>query len=112
MVLTQVIMAYLNHMFKPPGTSVGQLVGQGSAAADRPSRAPPMLGAMATAAHTAGAASDRALREGAGVVDRSETGKLALTGAQAKELLNGQVSNDVEALVRGAGCYATLLTNK
>jgi folate-binding protein YgfZ len=67
---------------------------------------------MATAAHTAGSASDRALRKGAGVVDRSETGKLALTGAQAKELLNGQVSNDVEALEAGAGCYATLLTNK
>jgi folate-binding protein YgfZ len=54
----------------------------------------------------------RALTEGAGVVDRSETGKLALTGAQAKELLNGQVSNDVEALTPGRGCYAALLTNK
>jgi len=27
-------------------------------------------------------------------------------------LLNGQVSNDVEALAPGTGCYATLLTNK
>src|SRR5215211_9445116 len=54
----------------------------------------------------------RALTQGAGVVDRSELGKLALTGPQAKELLNGQVSNDVEALEPGTGCYATLLTNK
>jgi folate-binding protein YgfZ len=54
----------------------------------------------------------RALTEGAGVVDRSELGKLALTGGQAAELINGQVSNDVEALVPGTGCYATLLTTK
>jgi folate-binding protein YgfZ len=54
----------------------------------------------------------RALTEGAALVDRSELGKLALTGSQAAELLNGQVSNDVEALAPGAGCYATLLTNK
>jgi tRNA-modifying protein YgfZ len=54
----------------------------------------------------------RALTERAGVLDRSELGKLALTGTQAAELLNGQVSNDVEALAPGTGCYATLLTNK
>src|SRR4051812_9538 len=54
----------------------------------------------------------RALTGGAGVLDRSALGKLALTGAQAKEMLNGQVSNDVEALVPGTGCYAALLTNK
>src|SRR4051795_3793953 len=54
----------------------------------------------------------RALTAGAGVVDRSELGKLALTGAQAAEMLNGQVSNDVEALGPGTGCYAALLTNK
>src|SRR5690349_9752242 len=79
---------------------------------DRAAAPPPILGSMTTAAHTAGSSSDRALREGAGIVDRSQTGKLALTGAQAKELLNGQVSNDIEALAAGAGCYATLLTNK
>src|SRR5918911_971020 len=54
----------------------------------------------------------RALTQGAGLVDRSELGKLALTGAEAKQLLNGQVSNDVEALEPGTGCYAALLTNK
>src|SRR4051794_28412500 len=54
----------------------------------------------------------RALTEHAGLVDRSELGKLALTGGQAAEMLNGQVSNDVEALAPGTGCYAALLTNK
>src|SRR3954449_2782119 len=54
----------------------------------------------------------RALTQRAGVVDRSELGKLALTGGHAAEMLNGQVSNDVEALAPGTGCYAALLTNK
>jgi folate-binding protein YgfZ len=57
-------------------------------------------------------ASYRAMHAGAGVLDRSEVGKLVLTGPQAAEMLNGQVSNDVEALVPGSGCYAALLTNK
>jgi tRNA-modifying protein YgfZ len=58
------------------------------------------------------AAADRLLTEEVGLVDRSERGKLALTGAQAKELLSGQVTNDIEALTPGSGCYAALLTNK
>jgi folate-binding protein YgfZ len=49
---------------------------------------------------------------GCGVLDRSEQGKLALSGPGAKEFLQGQVSNDVLALSSGAGCYATLLTPK
>src|SRR3954454_11255995 len=68
-------------------------------------------GRVAAIAETQDAAY-RALTAGAGLVDRSELGKLALTGGQAAELLNGQVSNDVEALVPGTGCYATLLTTK
>jgi folate-binding protein YgfZ len=58
------------------------------------------------------AADYEALTSGAGLLDRSERGKLALTGAGAKEFLNGQVSNDVEALTPGRGCYATFLTHK
>src|SRR5690348_16981718 len=54
----------------------------------------------------------RALVDACGVLDRSERGKLALTGAEAKSFLQGQVSNDVEALSPGAGCYATFLTPK
>lgn len=53
-----------------------------------------------------------ALTEGCGLVDRSERGKLAFAGDQAAEFLNGQVTNDVEALAPGTGCYAALLTNK
>jgi tRNA-modifying protein YgfZ len=55
---------------------------------------------------------DRLLTEDVGLVDRSERGKLALTGSDAKTFLNGQVTNDVEALEPGAGVYAALLTNK
>jgi folate-binding protein YgfZ len=46
------------------------------------------------------------------LVDRSERGKLALTGAEAKEFLQGQVTNDVERLTEGTGCYAAFLTHK
>ncbi len=53
-----------------------------------------------------------ALTTGCALVDRSERGKLALTGPEAAGLLSGQVTNDVEALAEGHGCYAALLTNK
>jgi folate-binding protein YgfZ len=49
---------------------------------------------------------------GAGLADRSEQGKLAFSGADAAEFLNGQVTNDVEALTPGTGCYGALLTPK
>jgi len=52
------------------------------------------------------------LQHGCGLVDRSEAGKLALTGADARSFLAGQVTNDTEALVPGAGCYAAFLTPK
>jgi folate-binding protein YgfZ len=47
-----------------------------------------------------------------GLIDRSERGKLALTGSDAKRFLQGQVTNDVEALTPGTGCYAAFLTPK
>jgi len=53
-----------------------------------------------------------ALREGCGLVDRSERGKLAVTGGEAKAFLQGQVTNDVEALAPGRGLYAAFLTHK
>src|SRR3954471_2824179 len=53
-----------------------------------------------------------AMTEAVALVDRSESGKLALTGPDAKAFLNGQVSNEIEALAPGGGCYATLLTHK
>jgi tRNA-modifying protein YgfZ len=54
----------------------------------------------------------RAIREACGLLDRSERGKLALTGSGATTFLQGQVTNDVEALTPGGGCYAAVLTNK
>jgi tRNA-modifying protein YgfZ len=54
----------------------------------------------------------QAVHDSVGLVDRSERGKLALTGGQAKEFLNGQVTNDIEALEPGTGCYAAFLTHK
>jgi folate-binding protein YgfZ len=46
------------------------------------------------------------------IVDRSERGKLALTGPEAKAFLHGQVTNDIEGLEPGSGCYAAFLTHK
>jgi folate-binding protein YgfZ len=54
----------------------------------------------------------RAMTEGCAVVDRSERGKLALTGVEAKDFMQGQVTNDVEGLEPGSGCYAAFLTHK
>src|SRR5437660_256086 len=54
----------------------------------------------------------RAITEGCGLVDRSKRGKLALTGTGAEEFLQGQVTNDVESLAPGNGCYAAFLTPK
>jgi folate-binding protein YgfZ len=54
----------------------------------------------------------RALTDGCGLIDRSERGKLALTGTERKSFLAGQVTNDIENLQAGAGCYAAFLTHK
>src|SRR3954468_6874777 len=58
------------------------------------------------------AADYRTLTEQVGLVDRSERGKLALTGGEAKEFLHGQVSQDIESLTPGHGAYAAFLTHK
>jgi folate-binding protein YgfZ len=52
------------------------------------------------------------LTEQCGIVDRSERGKLALTGSGAVEFLNGQVTNELVGLSPGEGCYAAFLTHK
>jgi folate-binding protein YgfZ len=49
---------------------------------------------------------------GCGLFDRSERGKLALSGAGAVEFLNGQVTNELLTLNPGEGCYAAFLTHK
>jgi len=52
----------------------------------------------------------RALREGAGLIDRSDRGRLLLTGADRRTYLQGLLSNDIASLITGTGCYATYLT--
>jgi folate-binding protein YgfZ len=54
----------------------------------------------------------RQLREECGLLDRSNRGKLLLNGADAAEFLQGQLTNDIEALAPGEGCYAALLDRK
>jgi tRNA-modifying protein YgfZ len=54
----------------------------------------------------------RTIREGAGLLDRSERGKLLVRGADAADYLQGQVTNDVEGLAPDQGCYAALLDRK
>ena len=52
----------------------------------------------------------RALREGAGLIDRSDRGRLLLTGADRRAYLQGLLTNDIAALTAGTGCYAAYLT--
>src|ERR1700722_6259149 len=71
-----------------------------------------ILGVVAATDTTALAAEYATLTDGCGLVDRSERGKLALTGAGAVEFLNGQVTNELVDLKAGEGCYAAFLTHK
>jgi tRNA-modifying protein YgfZ len=50
------------------------------------------------------------VRSGAGLVDRSYAGRLLITGADRRSYLQGLLTNDIEALTPGTGCYAALLT--
>ena len=52
------------------------------------------------------------LTEDAGLLERTGRTVIELGGAEAAEFLQGQVTNDVEALAVGEGCYAALLDHK
>jgi folate-binding protein YgfZ len=52
------------------------------------------------------------LRDRAGLVAHPDHTVIELNGAEAAEFLQGQVTNDVEALAPGTGCYAALLDHK
>ena len=52
------------------------------------------------------------LTETAGLVKRGGRAVILLEGGEAAEFLQGQVTNDVEGLASGAGCYAALLNHK
>jgi folate-binding protein YgfZ len=54
----------------------------------------------------------RLLREEAGQLRRGELAVLGVTGSEGAEFLQGQLTNDIEALEPGAGCYAALLDRK
>jgi len=54
----------------------------------------------------------RQLREECGLLDRSDRGKLMISGSEAAEYLQGQLTNDIEALAPGEGQYAALLDRK
>src|SRR3954462_11367877 len=58
------------------------------------------------------AAEHRTLTERCGLVDRAGRGRLALTGPDAKSFLQGQVTQDIEALEPGRGAYAAFLNHK
>ncbi len=67
---------------------------------------------MATAAQSQVDHEHRLLTEAAGVLARPDRSHLTVRGPDAHEYLQGQVTNDVEALTPGTGCYAALLNPK
>jgi folate-binding protein YgfZ len=50
--------------------------------------------------------------ESVGLLERSARGMFVVRGGEAADFLQGQVSNDVEGLAPGQGCYATILNHK
>ena len=57
-----------------------------------------------------GQAGYTAARESAVVAERSDRGRIQLTGKDRLSYLQGVLTNDVAALPAGSGCYAALLT--
>jgi folate-binding protein YgfZ len=54
----------------------------------------------------------RALREEAGFCERAGRAALLVRGSEAADYLQGQLTNDIEALEAGEGCYSALLDRK
>jgi tRNA-modifying protein YgfZ len=67
---------------------------------------------MATQAMPELDAQYRVMREGAGLLERSRRGKLLVRGEDAAEYLESQLTNEMEGLAAGEGCYAALLNRK
>jgi folate-binding protein YgfZ len=51
-----------------------------------------------------------ALRQSAGLVDRSDRGRIVVSGNDRRSYLHGLLTNDITALKAGEGCYAAYLT--
>lgn len=54
----------------------------------------------------------RQLREEVGLLERDDRGLIAVAGPDAAEFLQGQLTNDIEALATGEAAYAALLDRK
>ncbi|MGA7397270.1 MAG: glycine cleavage T C-terminal barrel domain-containing protein [Solirubrobacterales bacterium] len=54
----------------------------------------------------------RQIREECGLLERSDRFCLTVNGTEAAEFLQGQVTNEIEKLEVGKGCYAALLNRK
>ena len=52
----------------------------------------------------------KAMRDGLGFVDRSSRGFIAVMGPDRANYLQGLLTNDIDALSSGTGCYALYLT--
>lgn len=52
----------------------------------------------------------QAARQGAAVIDRSDRGRIVVSGADRASYLQGLLTNDIAALTAGRGCYAAYLT--
>ena len=50
------------------------------------------------------------MRDGAAVVPTKHQGRVLLTGADRRSYLQGLLTNDIDALRPGTGCYAAMLT--
>src|SRR5262245_34474220 len=51
-----------------------------------------------------------AARQYAGLIDRSDRGRIVVSGADRASYLQGMLTNDIAALRAGSGCYAAYLT--
>lgn len=51
-----------------------------------------------------------AARRRAGLIDRSDRGRIVVSGKDRASYLNGLLTNDISALKSGEGCYAAYLT--
>src|SRR5436190_21540995 len=51
-----------------------------------------------------------AARRGAGLIDRSDRGRVVVSGQDRASYLQGLLTNDIVALKPGGGCYAAYLT--
>jgi len=55
-------------------------------------------------------ASYRSARQHAAAIDRSDRGRIVVSGADRATYLQGLLTNDIAALTAGTGCYAAYLT--